>query len=128
MLEIDQFLLHEDLITGLHNDVLVSAPLFNHALEIDDYGLAILVRELDLPFVSKIAKAAGADDRLADGILFVRRDLLRTGTLDRANDVNLSARFLAYVIDRNDHRRVVVILLLERGFDVVGELLRGASR
>ena len=83
---------------------------------------------LHFSLVGEIAETARANDRLADGVRFVRRDFLRPLPLNRAVNVNFAARFFADVIDGDNHRGVIIIFALESGLDGIGQLLATPAR
>ena len=88
--------------------------------------LSVLARQLHFALVGKIAETARANDRLAHGVSFVRRNFLRPLALDRTVNINSAARFLADVIDRDNDRGVIIIFLFQSGLDRVGQLLAGS--
>src|ERR1043166_746388 len=81
-LHIDQTLRHINLIIRLKHQVLVGMAFFNDAFEIDREVFTVFASDLHLAFIGKIAKPTRANNSFADGITFIRRNLLRPLALD----------------------------------------------
>src|SRR3978361_483876 len=113
ILEIYQLLRNVNLVIGLDRNIFIRPALFDHTFEINGDGFSALAGKLDLALVGKVAEAASTNDCLADGVSFIRRNLLWSLSFDGAVDIDFAARLFAYVIDRDDHSRVIVIFLLE---------------
>ena len=93
MLEIDEPLRDVNLVIRLNNDVLIRASVFDHAFQIHDDRFAAFARQFDLLFIGEISETPGANNRLADGVGFVRRNFLRPLPLDVSVDVNFARDF-----------------------------------
>ena len=87
---------------------------FDNMLQIDGEILSVLASDLHFALVGEVAETAGANDRLAYGISFIRRNFLRSLAFDRSININLSARFFADPIDRENDSGVIVVFLLEQ--------------